>query len=238
MRPDRLIALVRHNTGLLLSQQGPLITRLIMPIAMIAALRPIYQAANGSSGTVNVVAGVLVLVSMLTTGMVGTSVLSERLWNTWDRLRTAASPLEIVVGKTAPLLVVLLVQQIAVLVFAVLVYDLPVRSLGLLAAAVLVWGCTILCIGFALGAVLKTAGALSAAQDIGSLLLSGLGGGLVPLAVMPGWLRTVAPVSPAYWAVSGLRGALGGDGSTVWVAVAVLAGCAGLAGLVAYRRLR
>lgn len=236
---ERVVALVRYNSSLLVAQPGPVLSRLLMPILMVAALRPIYQAAGGSGGTASVVAGVLVLVSLLTTGIVGTSILSERLWNTWDRLRsTAAGPFEILVGKTAPLLVVLLLQQVLVLVFAVFAYDLPVRSASLLGLVVLVWGCAVLCAGFALGAFVRSPAALSASQDIGSFLLSGLGGGLIPLAVMPGWLQTVAQFSPAYWAVSAIRGALSGDASTVWLGLAVVAMCGSVAASVAYFRLR
>jgi ABC-2 type transport system permease protein len=242
MRPDRVLALVRFNTSLLIASPGPILSRLLMPILMVVALRPIYQAASGSGGTVSVVAGVLVLVSLLTTGIVGTSILSERLWNTWDRLRsTAAGPFEILVGKTAPLLVVLLVQQVLVLVFAVFAYDLPVQSAWLLGLVVLVWGCAVLCAGFALGAFVRSPAALSAAQDIGSFLLSGLGGALIPLAVMPSWLQALAHLSPAYWAVSALRGALTGDPSTVWwgvAAVAVFGSTAAVIAVIAYVRLR
>lgn len=238
MRPDRVLALIRHNTGLLLAQPGPVIARLLMPIAMIAALKPIYEAAAGRSGTIGVVAGVLVLVSLLTTGIVGTNVLSERLWGTWDRLRASAGPFEIMIGKTAPLLLVLVAQQAIVLAFGYFAYGVSFRSLGLLAAVVLVWSCTVLSLGFALGSLVRSPGALSAAQDIGSFLLTTFGGALIPLALLPVWLRFLAPLSPAYWAVSSLHAALTGDASTTALGLAILTLCTTAAATLTYLRLR
>ncbi|WP_163504831.1 ABC transporter permease [Fodinicola acaciae] len=238
MRPNRTLALIRHNTGLLLAQPGPVVARLLMPVAMIAALKPIYEAAAGPSGTIGVIAGILVLVSLLTTGIVGTNVLSERLWGTWDRLRATARPFEIMIGKTTPLLAVLVVQQVIVLAFGYVAYGVDFRSVGLLSAVVLVWSCTVLSLGFALGALVKTSGALSAVQDIGSFFLSAFGGALIPLALLPAWLHVLAPLSPAYWAVSSLRAALTGDGATTALGLSVLALCTTAAATVTYLRLR
>ncbi|WP_163573639.1 ABC transporter permease [Fodinicola feengrottensis] len=124
------------------------------------------------------------------------------------------------------------------LVFAVSVYDLPVGSAFLLGAVVLVWGCTVLSLGFAVGAVVRTPSALSAIQDIGSFLMSGLAGGLIPLTTMPTWLQAIAPVSPAYWAISALRAALAGNAPAVWPSLAVVTLCGSAAAVIAYRRLR
>jgi ABC-2 type transport system permease protein len=58
---------------------------------------------------------------------------------------------------------------------------------------------------------------------------------LVPLAVLPGWVRNVAPASPGYWAVSALDAAFRGDAGRTLAASAVLAAFAVAAGLVTAR---
>jgi ABC-2 type transport system permease protein len=72
---------------------------------------------------------------------------------------------------------------------------------------------------------------LSAAYDIGAMILSSLGGALVPLAALPQWVADIAPASPGYWAVAALRAALDGEARRTLLACAVLAAFAGLAGL-------
>jgi ABC-2 type transport system permease protein len=64
------------------------------------------------------------------------------------------------------------------------------------------------------------------------MLLSSLGGALVPLASMPAWVRAVAPASPGYWGVSALRSALHGSAADTLRACALLAAFGALA---AYR---
>jgi ABC-2 type transport system permease protein len=58
-------------------------------------------------------------------------------------------------------------------------------------------------------------GALAAAYDIGGLLLSSLGGALVPLTALPHWVCDAAPISPGYWAARGLHAALTGNATAV-----------------------
>ncbi|MFK4106793.1 hypothetical protein ACI2L1_43475 [Streptomyces sp. NPDC019531] len=70
--------------------------------------------------------------------------------------------------------------------------------------------------------LVRSMGELSASYDIGGMLLSSVGGALVPLSVLPGWVADVAPVSPGYWAAHGLRAALAGDSGTAAVACATL----------------
>ena len=51
---------------------------------------------------------------------------------------------------------------------------------------------------------------LSAAGDVFALLTTVLGGALVPVALLPGWMRAIAPASPGYWALDAYRAALAG----------------------------
>lgn len=58
----------------------------------------------------------------------------------------------------------------------------------------------------------------------------------MPLAAMPGWARHMAPVSPGYWAMTALRGAVAGEPAGTLRAVGVLLGLAVIAGgLAAWR---
>ena len=231
-------ALIRHNTTLLLREPGPLLSRMVLPLAFLVTLRPLYTAAQGpAAGTAQAVLSALVTFSLLAMSIVGTSLLNERVWRTWSRLRaTEMRPVELLAGKGIPVLCALLAQQVVILV-AGLALGVRIANPALLAVALLAWTLVLLAIGAGLGAFAGSYGALSASHDIGGLVLSSLGGALVPIAAMPDWLRAIAPVSPGYWAVSGLRAALTGNVATALGASAVLVGFALVAGAVAAWRI-
>ncbi len=201
-----------------------------MPLVAVAVFEPLDRAALGVGGPAQAVTGMLVLFSLLGLSIVGVSILTERLWHTWERLRTTpARPLELVVGKAVPVLGALLVQQGAILVFGVAVEGVHVADAALLAVAVAAWSVTLLAIGSALALLVRSQAEFAAAQDIGSFIATSLGGALVPLSKLPAWARHVAPASPGYWAMSAFRGALSGDGTLVLHSVAVLVAVAAAA---------
>jgi ABC-2 type transport system permease protein len=242
MRHDalaRITALARHNAILMLREPGPLVSRMVLPLAFVTLLHPLYQSAEGrSEGTSQAVIGTLVTFSLLALSIAGGAILTERIWHTWERLRTSAARSgEVLAGKAIPVLTAMLAQQALVLGFGVLVLGLPVRRPLLLVPAVLSWTFALAGMGAALGVLARSVGELSAAYDIGGLLLSSLGGALVPLTEMPHWIRAVAPASPGYWAVRALRGAIGGDTRATLTGSAVLLGFAVAAGAGAAWRL-
>lgn len=236
----RLGALIRHNTLLMLREPGPLLSRLILPLVFLTLLRPLYLAAQGrEAGTEQAAVGTLVTFSLLAMSISGSAILTERLGHTWDRLRgTPLHPAELLAGKAVPVFAALLAQQLAILGFAVAAFGLPVPHPLLMLAVLLAWSCALLGLGALLGVTARSMSALSASYDIGGMLLSSLGGAMVPLAALPGWVAAVAPVSPGFWAVRGLHGALAGDAGAVGAACGVLLAAAAACGSLAAVRLQ
>ncbi|AEW99634.1 ABC transporter permease [Streptantibioticus cattleyicolor] len=235
----RASALVRHNTMLLLREPGPLVSRLVLPLGFVVLMRPLYVTAYGeASGRARVVTGGLVMFSLLALSVVGNAIFSERLWHTWNRLRASpARPLEVLVGKSVPVLGALACQQVVVLLFGVALLHLRVLSPATLCVTVLCWSLALLGLGAALGVVARSLAQMSAAYDIGGILLSALAGVMVPLSTMPGWVRPLAPISPGYWALRAFNGALDGDTSDTVAACAVLLAVAVAGAAVVYARL-
>ena len=234
----RAAAMIRHNTILLLREPGPLASRLILPLIFLTLLHPLYQAAQGhSAGISQAVIATVVMFSLLALSIVGGSILTERVWHTWERIRaTAVRPAELLAGKALPAMAVLLAQQVLIVGLGAAVFGLAVPSPALLALALFAWTLALLGMGAAIGVLARSFSELSIAYDLGGILLSSLGGALVPLAVMPAWVRHVAPASPGYWAVSALKAALGGDGAATVRASAMLAAFALAFGLLAAAR--
>jgi ABC-2 type transport system permease protein len=227
MWPDlyRIAAVARHQTVLLRRAPGPLLTYTVMPILLTILLTQVYARLDPGRPAAP---GMVVMFALFMTGVIGDSLLLERTWLTWDRLRsTPARPVELVAGKVLPLLGALLVQQAAVFGFAALGLGLglgwPVAVVGL-AWAVCVCGC-----GTALATVVRNHGQLSTVKDIGTLTLAGLGGALIPLAMLPSWAVAAAPLSPGYWAVQGYGTALAGRVPLLPTALLLGIGVAGMA---------
>lgn len=223
----RVAALTRHNALLILREPGPVLSRLAMPLVMITLLRPLYVSALGragaQAGTGQAVTGMLVMFSLLALSIVGTAILTERSWLTWDRLRsTPARRAELLAAKALPALAMLIIQQAEVLAFGVVAFGLRVASPLLLVVAVTAWAFALLGLGTALGAVLRSQSELNMAYDIGGVVLTALGGALVPLSVLPGWAAAAAPASPGYWAMSALHAALAGQAAATLRAAGVL----------------
>lgn len=239
----RIGVLCRHNLSLLLRDPTHAISYTVMPLVLMSVLHPLYAAALGNGrngGGAQAAAGMAVMFSLFALNLVGHKVLAEREWHTWDRLQaTPAGSAELILGKALPLLAVLAIQQAVVLGFAAAAFGLPPEhSTPTLLLADGTWTVTVLLLGAALAVSARTRGQLNTTVDVGAMVVTCLGGALAPLSVMPGWARAIAPVSPGYWAMRALRGALAGERAASLQATGVLLGIAVAAGAVACVRLR
>jgi ABC-2 type transport system permease protein len=72
------------------------------------------------------------------------------------------------------------------------------------------------------------------------VLFGAIGGAFVPINLLPTWAKTIAPVTPTYWAMRGLRSViLDGRGLGATVAPSgILLAMAILFAVIALRRLR
>jgi len=212
----RLAAQVRHQGILLLREPGPLIGYTVMPLLLIAVLRPMFQAidhlhaASTLTGTGQAAAGMAVMFSIFAMKAVGASMLEERTWNTWDRLRaTPAHSGQLLLGKALPLLVTLIAQQFFLFGFAITMFGLrPASNWWALVGTTVVWSTCVLLLGTAASSLIRSPAQLSACGDVAAVLTTILAGALVPTTLLPGWLQHLGPVSPGHWAMRGYEAAL------------------------------
>lgn len=242
----RTAAMFRHNTQLLLADPAPIIVSTLMPLVLMAFLQGMGQSVlategfTGASGAEHVVPGMAVLFSLFGVIYLGMAFFQEHGWGTWDRLRTSpAGSMEILVGKMLPSALVILVQSVVLFTAGWLLFGLEVAgSVAALATMILVTTVFLIALSMLCVAVFKTINQLSAAANVGAMILGGLGGALAPVSVLPGWAQTIAPVSPAYWALSGFRTVIldGGGMESVLTPVMVLLAASLIAALVASSR--
>jgi ABC-2 type transport system permease protein len=231
----------------MMADRGSLVSLTLMPLVMMAFFKPLARlaltsenpTANGSEYTVP---AMTTMFAFFLVGFVGFAFFAEHQWNTWERLRASqASNAEILVGKIVPALVLCLVQQLVLFGAGFALFGLHVRGslLGVLLVSVALAVCLV-SVGVLLAAVLKTQQQLNAISNLGSMVLAGISGALVPLSILPGWARTIAPIAPQYWAMRGFRAViLDGQGlAAVALPVTVLLGLAAVAAVLALRRFR
>jgi ABC-2 type transport system permease protein len=206
----RSLAITRNELRVLRRDPSPLIFVLAVPVLVIYILRDgigaILQVLgyHGASGADFSVPAEAVTFIFFIPAFIGMSFFREHGWATWDRLRgSSATSAEILLGKVAPMCL-LGVLQLAV-VFAVgSLLGLHVR--GSVLGVVVISAALVLCVstlGLAITAVFKTMGQVNAFGNVGSVGLAGLGGALMPLAVLPAWVHRIAPATPQYWAMRG-----------------------------------
>ena len=248
--PSALVAEFRHQSALLARDPGPFIGYTVMPLLLMTVLRPLYAklgaGAGGSqaNGVDQAAAGMAVMFSLFTLKVVGASLLNERAWNTWDRLRSSpAGAATVLIGKALPMYFVLVAQQAVLFGFAAAVFGLhPSHGCWPLAASALAWSACILLLGTAASTLARSPAQLGAAGDLLAILTTILAGAIVPASLLPGWLRSIAPASPGYWAIHAYQAAITGQtsGLTRPVLMMALFGAIGiLIGLaITHRRQR
>lgn len=227
--------IARSELRMLSRDPGPFVILVFMPLVLMAFIEPAFGADQA-------VPGMAVMFSFFLVTTVGIGIFREFAWGTWDRLRASrASAMEILVGKSVAPLVVSFLQFLVLFTAGRIAFDLQVRgSVAGLALVAVALSVALVAIGLASVAVAKSFQQLTTFNNLGTLILAGIGGAITPFHSLPSWSQHLAPVSPCYWAMRGFKSAIrsGGTLGDVVPAVAMLIGFAVLASGIALWRLR
>ncbi|MEU0741576.1 ABC transporter permease [Streptomyces sp. NPDC006134] len=136
------------------------------------------------------------------------SVHRERTWGTWNRMLTLGLGKGwLLTAKMIPTVLVVTLQGLLLVGGGCLVLGIPVHSPLGLAAGCLLAGLCVAGVGAMLAAVSRNDAQVPQLNNLLVLVGGTLGGSLVPLAIMPSWVRAVAPLTPQYWLVELFKGA-------------------------------
>ncbi|CAN5220215.1 ABC transporter permease [soil metagenome] len=196
----------------------------------------------------NIVPGLLgVILSMTLVMMTSLGVTREYERGTMEcLLATPAKPIEVMIGKLAPYVVVGLIQTVVILVLARALFAVPMDAGGVAGWGALVLGVVLFIVGsLSLGFLISTAARtqLQAMQMsffyiMPSILLSGF---MFPFRGMPGWAQALGSVIPVTHFLRVVRGSLlkGLGVEDLWaslVALAVFVVVIAAAAMSRYRR--
>ncbi len=139
----------------------------------------------------------------------GISLVLERTRGTLIRLRIAPiTRSQILAGKALACFVTTMFISVSLLIIAFAFFDVVPGSIihaGLAVLSVCVAFVGIMMLLAVLGKTERSAGGIGWAA---LLVMSMIGGGMVPLFVMPSWMQTLSNVSPVKWSILAIEGAL------------------------------
>ena len=246
MSPVR--AIVRIELRILRHDPVPLVLLIAMPIVLMTLLSQslghvlLFEGYDDTPGSMHTVPGMACLFGFFSIAIVGFAIFREHGWRTWPRLRAAGvrGP-ALLAGKLVVPAGLLVLQHVVLFGFGVAFLGFRVNGAWLAVALLaLAFAVMVLSAGLAAAAALGTVQQLNAVTNLGTMLLAGLGGALVPVMELPKWVQPVAIVSPVNWAMEGYRDTIldGGGVGDVVLSLAAMAGLAVVLVAFALWRLR
>jgi ABC-2 type transport system permease protein len=137
------------------------------------------------------------------------SIVKERTHGTFERLRVGPiGRAHILGGKGLACFTTCLFITSVLYASAKLIFKMPVNSLPLFVPAVI---CTLLCfVGIMMFVCTlgRTEQSVAGAGWAILMIMAMLGGGMMPLAFMPSWLRHFSHISPVKWSILAIEGAI------------------------------
>ncbi len=235
-RARQVAALVGLQLRLSFTDWQPVGILIVMPLLLIAFIRPVYRAQllaegyRGADGAEQAVPGLAVLFSFMLVSYMGFEFFREHGLHTWDRLRACGlRGADLLVGKALPFAALALVQYGVLFGAGGLLFGMRVRG----SVTALVLTCLLLCVcvlglGLMLIAISRTYQRMNAVATLGAFVFAGVGGALAPLSTLPGWIQVVGRAVPTYWAMRAFDQVILRGGG-VWSVRGELAALAGFA---------
>lgn len=156
-------------------------------------------------GLIQAVAGTAILMLLFSVAGIGTSLMEEKENGTINRL--LYSPLKastILYGKMLFAFFISILQLTAMFMFAGLIFkmDLSVNIIALI-LMIISTSFAVSSLGIFLAAVAKTRQQAQNLSTIIILIMSAIGGSMIPLFIMPAILQKIALISVNYWGIQG-----------------------------------
>jgi ABC-2 type transport system permease protein len=181
------------------------------------------------SGFDQTIPGFTVMFAMFMANFIVIGAFRERdEYGTWRRVLLSPAPRPVLLGgRLVSAYALGAVQMAALFLFGWLAFGMEIGNIGGLAVAVAIF----LVIPVGVGLLFVAAKNYLLANSLLSLLvivLGAIGGSLVPIFLLPGWMETLASFTPHYWALQALQDLMfrGASIAEVGLNLAVLAGFA------------
>ncbi len=160
---------------------------------------------KGNLGLIQAVAGTAIMMLLFSITGIGSGLLDEKEAGTLKRLLYApVKPIDILFGKMATSLTIAILQLAVMFVFSWLVFGLPIfKDVPSLLLMIICTAFAVSSFGIFLVAIAKSRQQLQGLSTIIILVMSAIGGSMIPLFIMPAIMQKIAVISVNYWGIQG-----------------------------------
>jgi len=206
-----MIKLVKKDLKLFFSNKQDMLLTFALPIIFITLFASIFGKTNNTEegklvGLVHSVAGTAVMMLLFSVAGIGGSLLDEKQEGMLKKL--LCSPLHpdyILFGKLVFANIISIIQLIIMFVYAWLIFGLDIMH-HLPSLILIIFTIAFACSGFGvvLASFAKTRQQVQGFSTIIVLVMSGIGGSMIPVFAMPEIMQKIAVVSVNYWGIQGI----------------------------------
>ncbi len=156
-------------------------------------------------GLIQAVAGTAIMMLLFSIAGIGGGLLDEKDAGTLKRLLySPLKPTDILFGKMGASLALSILQLVMMFVFAWLAFGLPIlKDIPSLILMILATAFAVSSFGIFLVSIAKSRQQLNGFSTIIIMLMSAIGGSMVPIFIMPAIMQKIAVVSINYWGIQG-----------------------------------
>ncbi|MFA8341470.1 MAG: ABC transporter permease [Rhodothermaceae bacterium] len=163
------------------------------------------EEKNKNLGLIQAVAGTSIMMLLFSVAGLGSGMLEEKENGTLKRLLfSPVNPNSILFGKMLSSYLIAVLQLTAMFIFAWLAFDLDLFiNLPALILMITTTAFAVSSLGIFLAAISKTRAQANNMSTIIILTMSAIGGSMVPLFLLPSFMKKIAVISVNYWGVNG-----------------------------------
>ncbi len=207
-----MIKLARKDLKLFFGNKQDMLLTFVLPIIFITLFSFVFGKMGNTEednlgGLVHVVAGTSVMMLLFSVAGMGGSLIDEKQEGMLKKLLCSPlHPNHILYGKMVYANIISIAQLIIMFVYAWLVFGLDImHHLPSLALMILVTAFACSGFGILLASFAKSRQQVQGYSTIIVLVMSAMGGSMIPIFIMPEIMQKIAVVSVNYWGIQGFH---------------------------------
>jgi ABC-2 type transport system permease protein len=205
-----MIKLVKKDLKLFFSNKQDMLLTFALPIIFITLFASVFGKMNKSEGNlvglVHSVAGTAVMMLLFSVAGIGGSLLDEKQEGMLKKLLCSPiTPNYILFGKLVFANIISIIQLTIMFIYAWLIFGLDIMH-HLPSLVLVIFTIAFACSGFGvvLASFAKTRQQVQGFSTIIVLVMSGIGGSMIPVFAMPEFMQKIAVFSVNYWGIQGI----------------------------------
>jgi len=206
-----MIKLVKKDLKLFFNNRQDMMLTFVLPIIFVTLFAFVFEKMNNSEeghlvSLVHSVAGTSIMMLLFSVAGIGGSLLDEKQEGILKKLLCSPMPPNyILFGKLLFANIISIIQLIIMFVYAWLIFGLDIMH-HLPSLVLMIFTIAFACSGFGiiLASFAKTRQQVQGLSTIIVLVMSSIGGSMIPIFVMPEILQKIAFYSVNYWGIQGI----------------------------------